>query len=351
MSAAQAAAVEAATREIAALDAERGDVLGPLGVLLLRSESVASSKIERVEASVDDYARALHGSRANDSAASMVAATSALELMINQATREGRVNEADLLDAHAALMSDDPAEGSHAGRLREVQNWVGGSDHSPRNALLVPPPAEEVPGLVRDVVEFSNRRDLPALVQAAIAHAQFETIHPFTDGNGRIGRALVNSILRARGVTHSVVVPLATALVARRDQYFDSLHSYRRGDLAPLIAAFAKSALVSARESRVTADRLTDIPGEWRDAVGRVRRGSAVATLLDGLMAHPIISAEQAIALVDATPGRTYEALARLHDAGVLRPLTQRTRNQVWGAALVLAELNDLGARVAAAMA
>jgi hypothetical protein len=104
-------------------------------------------------------------------------------------------------------MHNDPLESAAAGELRTVQNWMGGSGFSPRGALYIPPPAETVPGYMDDVVTFADRSDMPALLQAAIAHAQFESIHPFTDGNGRIGRALINTILRRRGATTRVVVP------------------------------------------------------------------------------------------------------------------------------------------------
>lgn len=165
-----------------------GNDLEALGLLLLRTESVASSKIEAVEASVDDYARALHGVRANSSAVSMVAATTALDVMIHGVAHTGRIELTALTSAHESLMRDEPGEAAFAGRLRDMQNWIGGSDHSPRGAFYVPPPPETVPGYLDDLVAFANRDDLPALVQAAIAHAQFESIHLFTEGNGRIGR-------------------------------------------------------------------------------------------------------------------------------------------------------------------
>ena len=117
-------------------------------------------------------------------------------------------------------MADDPQERAYAGRPREMQNWIEGSDHSPRNATYVPPPPRTVDDYMDDLLAFANRTDIGVLAQAAIAHAQFESIHPFTDGNGRIGRALINTILRKRGATRRVVVPLASAIVARRESYF-----------------------------------------------------------------------------------------------------------------------------------
>ncbi len=337
--------VESAMREISKLDATHGADLEAFGVLLLRTESVASSKIESVEASLDDYARALHGIRTNASAVSMVAATAALDTMINDVTRHHRIELAVITSAHDVLMRDDPGEAPYAGRLRTVQNWIGGSNYSPRGALYVPPPPAAVPDYMNDLLAFANRDDVPALVQAAIAHAQFESIHPFTDGNGRIGRALINTVLRRRGATTRVVVPLASALVARRDRYFDVLNAYRTGDVRPLVAIFAESSGIAAAESQVTADRLGEIRQEWRTMVN-ARAGSAASQLLAQLPLRPILSYEDASALVDAPRSSVFAAINRLHDAGVLRPLTDRKRDQVWGASLILDELDDLSIRI-----
>ena len=344
-----AAEVEESLREIAALDSSHGAHLGALGTMLLRTESVASSKIERVEADVTDYARALHGVRANPSATSMVAATVALEELIDSVADGGDLTVDAVLRSHHALMRDDPGEAAYAGRTRDMQNWIGGSDYSPRNALYVPPPPGMVDDYMDDLVAFTNRDDMSAMVQAAIAHAQFESIHPLTDGNGRIGRALVNTVLRRRGVTTTVVVPLASALVARREAYFEVLTRYRDGEPEPIIAAFARASTLAAQESRVTAARMAEFPQAWRDAVGRVRRDSATARLLEVLPASPVLSAEEAEAKVGGATSAVYRAVDRLVEVDVLRPLTDRKRNQVWGVGDMLDELDDLGVRIGAA--
>lgn len=183
----------------------------------------------------DDYARALHGTRSNASATSMVASTKALADLIGSVNDAQSVELATILRAHAVLMADDPHERAYTGQVRDMQNWIGGSDHSPRDASFVPPPPRTLAVYLDDLVAFANRSDGSVLVQAAVAHAQFESIHPFTDGNGRIGRALINTILRRRGATRRVVVPLASAIVARRETYFDALGAYREGDAAPII--------------------------------------------------------------------------------------------------------------------
>ncbi|KRA32627.1 MULTISPECIES: Fic family protein [unclassified Nocardioides] len=343
-----AAQIEDCLREVASLDASHGSHLGALGTMLLRTESVASSKIEQVEADVVDYARALHGMKSNQSATSMAAATVALEQLISSV--EGSDLTADaVLRSHRALMRDDPSESAYAGRIRDMQNWIGGSDHSPRNALYVPPPPDTVADYLADLVAFANRDDLSAMVQAAIVHAQLESIHPFTDGNGRIGRALVNTVLRRRSVTTTVVVPLASALVARREAYFDVLNRYREGDPEPIIAAFAKASRLAAQESRTTAVRMAGFPEGWRDAVGRVRSDSATLRLLEVLLQMPVFSAAEAEVRVGGTTSAVYRAVDALVDAQVLRPLTDRKRHQVWGVGDMLDELDDLSVRIGAA--
>lgn len=340
------AAMDDALRTIARLDETHSARLGSLATLLLRAESVASSKIERIEASMEDYARALHGIRANASAVSMVASTRALGDLIGSVDGGANLVWNNVLAAHRILMEDDPHESAYAGRVRDMQNWIGGSDHSPRNALYVPPPPETVRAYLDDLVTFANRDDLNVLVQAAMTHAQFESIHPFTDGNGRIGRALINTVLRRRGATGRIVVPLASALVARRDDYFDVLGAYRDGDAGPIIGAFSTASAIAADESGVTADRLSRMPGEWLEAAGRPRAGSAARKIIDSLLDAPVFSADDVEARVGGATSSIYAALDRLESNDVIRPLTNRARNQVWGAAALMDELDDLGVRI-----
>ncbi|MDQ6526028.1 Fic family protein [Nocardioides sp. LHD-245] len=339
--AALAAECDEAVRAIAALDATRGDHLRPLATLLLRAESVASSKIEHEEASIEDYARALHGSRANASATSMVAAGGAVDHLL-----DGAIDVDGITGAHRLLMSADPSEAAYAGRWRDMQNWIGGSNHSPRGALYVPPPAALVEPLMADLVRFATRVDVPVVLQAAVAHAQFESIHPFTDGNGRIGRAVAAAVVRYRGVARHVVIPTASALVARRERYFAALDAYRAGDAWPVVSAFARSARIAAEEAHRTADLLAAMPARWHERAGRPRAGTAAARLVDDLVAEPIFTTEDVEHRLRMPGASAYRAVERLVSAGIVRPLTDRTRGQVWGAGDVLDELDDLGVRI-----
>jgi Fic family protein len=337
---------------ITRLDSAHGEHLTSLSALLLRAESVASSKIEHVEASIDDFARASHGIKANASATSMVASAEALDSLISSVDGRGTITMGNILAAHRILMANDPSEAAYAGRVRDKQNWIGGSDYAPRNTLYVPPPAETVEAYMADLLEFANRDDVPVLLQAAVAHAQFESIHPFTDGNGRIGRALINVILRRRGVTSCVVVPIASALVAKKEAYFEVLGAYREGDAAPIVLAFARAARTSARESETSARRLAELPDLWMarytEGTGRPpRAGSAALKILELLPTVPFFTTEEMEDRIGGATSSVYGAIEKLADAGILRPLTNRKRKQVWCAGAIVDELEDLGDRVA----
>jgi Fic family protein len=341
--------MEDALQVMAAADAESQGHSVALSRFLIRSESVASSKIERIEASATDYARASAGSRANSSATSMVAASHALHQMVTAAGDHQEITRADLLMAHHALMRDDPREAEYAGRMRDMQNWIGGSDYSPRGALHVPPAPERVEDLMADLLKYLGRRDVPKLAQAALAHAQFESIHPFTDGNGRIGRALVNASLRSQGATRHAVVPIASGILARRDNYFAALGAYRSGDADPIVELFTLSAHVGAEEARVSIARLKELPDRWRGEV-KARKGSAAHRLAEAFYDNPVLIAADVEKFAGTSATQTNLGLTKLEDAGIIQEITGRKRDRAWVATEVTAELDDLDRRIAAAM-
>ncbi|WP_166786662.1 MULTISPECIES: Fic family protein [unclassified Cryobacterium] len=340
---------EKALLAVAQADTDAEGHAAALSRFMVRTESVASSKIERISASALDYAQAVAGNRGNASAMSMVAASAALHELITTVEQHKCFELEHIIDAHRALMKDDPDEASYAGRLRDMQNWIGGSDYSPRGALHVPPAPARVAELMTDLVAYLNRDDVPVMVQAAIGHAQFESIHAFTDGNGRIGRALVSAVLRRRGVTRNAVVPLASGLLARRDDYFASLGAYRLGDPAPLVDLFARSARAAAECSRGTIARLKAMPDLWAAEL-RPRAGSAAAALIPAFYDHPVMSAAEIEARSGSVASQAYRAIDQLTLAGYIQEITGRKKNRVWAASEALAELDDLDRRIQAAM-
>lgn len=343
-----AAMMTATAGDLVHLDLTHGRRLKSLNQLLLRTESVASSKIENIESSLSDYGRALLGVGANASAVSMASATEALAGMIRDAETTGLVRREAILEAHHALFRHHPEESHRAGRFREVQNWIGGSDYSPNNALFVPPPPETVPAYLDDLFAFANRDDLPVFVQAAVLHAQFESIHPFIDGNGRIGRTLIHAVLRRRKATRHLTVPIASGLVGHRERYFDALDDYRNGRAYTLVAMLTSATRVATAESRRTATNMHLIREDWREAVGDARPGTTLRRLLDTLPAEPILNVDLVTRRFEVSESTARTAIGRLEQAGVLVRVARSRRAQVWGAQAVLDELADLNHRIQA---
>lgn len=257
----------------------------------------------------------------------------------------GAIGLDDLLRAHRLLMAVDYYTARDAGQFRDVQNWIGGSDYTPIHAAYVPPPPELVSELIADLLVFVNRDDLPILAQAAIAHAQFESIHPFTDGNGRIGRALISAVLRRRGLTRRMTVPLASVMLADTSRYFMHLNRFREGDADGFVEYLAVGATHASEAAQDSGMALADLPTRWRD-IARPRAKSADEALIAALLDTPIFNADTAQQITGTTDPSTYRALGRLTDAGILELLSDNKRNRIWAATDVLAELDTLSAAI-----
>jgi Fic family protein len=311
--------------------------LEAIGPLLLRSEAVASSRIEGYDVSSLNLARALVDPRAARGSARIVAANvSAMEEAIAIADKDRRVTTDDLLAIHATLMAG--GERARPGRVREEQNWIGGRLGNPSDAAFVPPPEDLVAPLLEDLVSFIARDDLPAVAQAAIAHAQFETIHPFIDGNGRVGRALVHVVLRRRGVATRFVPPVSIVLAARPTAYIDGLTAFREGRVAEWVGSFAGAAAAAATASIELADQVAELQARWRTRAGRPRSDSAAARLIALLPALPVLSAPTARGAIGVSQQQTLAALKSLADAGVLRQISSGSYDRQYAAT----ELFDL---------
>ncbi|GIG23959.1 Fic family protein [Cellulomonas denverensis] len=329
------AASRAAQIDIAVLERTYAGQIATLEPFLLRTEAIASSRIEEELTTVDQLARAQYGISAPRTARTVKGAIDGLTLLVDRST-DG-VGLDDILAAHRPLMADDAEDRWYAGRLREMQNWIGGSNRSPAGAVHVPPEPGRVPGLMADLVAFMRRTDIDPVLHAAVAHSQFESIHPFTDGNGRVGRSLINGVWRYRGVTTRMAVPVASAIVADREHYFGLVNDYRSGEIEPFALYLAHATIRAAEEAAVSAERLVTLPERWREQV-RPRGGSAVAALLPMLTSTPIVDAHDVARMTGASPARAYAAIERLVDAEVLRPITQSRRDMAWAAGDVLDE-------------
>jgi Fic family protein len=339
-----AAEVADAERAIARLN---GDVraLGDseaIARLLLRAEAVASSKIEGLEIGGRRLLKAqLTRERSDVTANEVLNNIEAMSWAVEALSEQPRLKLDDFLAVHERLLMGTRL-GSHGGKLRDVQNWIGGSGYNPCSASFVPPPPENVPALMEDLVAFCNDDRAPAVVQAAIAHAQFETIHPFVDGNGRTGRVLIHVVLRRRGLAPTFVPPVSLVLATHAADYVAGLTLTRNvGDAdAPAaikrtnewIAFFAAACLRAVADADAYERAVLELQHTWRRRLGKVRQGSASDLLLGALAGAPIVTVQSAAALIGRSTQATNEAVGRLSDAGILSQTTVGRRNRAFEA-------------------
>ncbi|MGI9140972.1 MAG: Fic family protein [Gemmatimonadaceae bacterium] len=342
--------VSYAESAIQSLNAGAYPALAPLERLLLRTESIASSKVEGMQLGPRELARAEAraemGERTSATALEILANIDAMTLSVEEAANVEMFGISDLLSIHARL-AEKFANPGIAGRIRSEQNWIGGNDYNPCAADFVPPPPEAIHRLLADLCDAVNQEELPPIVQAALVHAQFETIHPFDDGNGRVGRALIHVVLRRRGIAHGYVPPISVVLAAGRDRYINGLVGFRGEDVGSWIRQFAESTARAADLARAYLKAVAELSEGWRAQLtaGADPRADATAwALIDELPAHPIITASIAAAVTGRAKAAVYQALAELTDAGVLVPLAQSSRRQSWEAAGLLSLLAGLEA-------
>jgi Fic family protein len=327
-----------------------------LARLLLRAESVASSWIEGLEVGGRrllraEAARELGEASGDVTAEEVLSNIDAMTWAVGNLAAAPSLSVAGVLEAHRRLLAGTRFE-DHGGRIREEQNWIGGSSYNPCRAEFVPPPHEHVRALLEDLCFFSNSDDLPAVAQAAIAHAQFETIHPFIDGNGRIGRALIHVILQRRGLAPRVLPPVSLILATWKKDYVRGLTTTRyvgpatsplaRTGMNEWVGIFAAACRRAVEDALSFEDRVQEIEEGWRRGLGRLRRGSAADLVLDILPGAPIISVRTASELIKRSYQQTNEAVRRLEQAEVLRRTTVGRRNRAFEAPAILAAFQGL---------
>jgi Fic family protein len=358
-----AADVADAERAVERLNLETRSLVDSEAVarLLLRAEAVASSRIEGLEVGPRRLLKAQVaaglGEDASDATATEVLNNiEAMRWAVDSPADAERISVDHLLEIHKRLLTGTSLE-EHAGRFREQQNWIGGSSYNPCSAAFVPPPWERVRDLLEDLCEFCNGDELPAVVQAALAHAQFETIHPFIDGNGRTGRALIHVILRRRGLAPVVVPPVSLVLATWSQDYGNGLTATRYqpdassqeavDGLDYWVGLFAAAMTRAAADAETYEQRVAEVQAAWREALGKVRANSAVDLLLTALPGAPVITVQSGAALIGRSEQAVNEAIPRLVDAGVLTQATIGRRNRAFEASDLINAFTDLERQLA----
>lgn len=333
-------AAEDALAVLARADERIGERGRFLNHLLIRSESISSSWIEgnRITPKRLAIAELLDaGSR------------EALDVVANVRATEAAI--AGLADHRRPITTEDVVDLQHvieprlSRGLRHEQNWVGGPGWSPLRAAFVPPPESEVERLVADLARFASAAGGNPLVRAAVVHAQFETIHPFIDGNGRTGRALIHTVLRRADALRNVLIPISTVFAGDADSYIGGLTGFRQDPprLDDWVIGFAQAAERAAANAVRLVDEAAALDTQLRTelitaraAQGRTpvvpRRGAVILSILDTLAAEPVLTAKSVSTRLDVSPAAAHRALTELADAGILGRSRARGRLVCWTA-------------------
>lgn len=363
----QAADVADAERAIAALDTSSATLADTeaLARLLLRAESVASSHIEGLVVGPRrllkaDAAMQVGEEQADVTAAEVLANIDAMTYAIQLLREKKEITPSVLLETHRRLLAPTPLA-PHGGQVRTTQNWIGGSNYNPCSAAFVPPPPELVQALLSDLCDFCSADSLPAVAQAAIAHAQFETIHPFADGNGRVGRALIHLIFRRRGLTMTVTPPVSLVLATRAQDYIEGLNATRYvGDphspeavagLNRWVGTFAAACTRATQDASAFESRIREIQEVWRSRLGPTRADAAALKLIAALPGTPVTTLAAAAKTISRSLPSTMEGMKRLVRAGIVSPLyVGRQRRQVFEAREVIEAFTSLERQLASSL-
>jgi Fic family protein len=330
------AELEHATGELIRFDAMQG-LSAPLSSILLRSESASSSEVENLTASAKQIALAEIQNKPTPNAALIV--DNALAMRAAVSLEASAAPEA-VLGMHRALLERSRPDIAGVYRTRPV--WIGGL--SPHTAVFVGPDHRRILELMTDLDAFINRFDLPRLAQIAIAHAQFETIHPFEDGNGRTGRALVQVLLRKYGLATQSTIPVSAGLLSKVSNYFEALNQYRSGDVRPILEAFVLASLKAVDLGTELVNEITEA-NELHSQLCTDREGSVARRLIPLLSQHPALDGSLVQELLGVSQPSALAGLTRLSEQGILLPANDKKRSRIWVAPRILEALDVFAAK------
>lgn len=293
----------------------------PLARLLLRSEGVASSYIEGVTAPVVEVVLAEEhaGLRGNGAPAWVASNLAAVSEAVAGAATGAKLSVETLCAWHRTLMTGSPTPERYVGAVRDDQGWIGGT--SPLDAHLVTPPPDELPALLDDLVGYANSTESDPMAQAAVAHAQFEVIHPFADGNGRVGRVLVSWLLTRR-LSLVVPPPVSVAIAADVGGYSSGLVLFRMGDHRAWIRWFADAVAKGGEAQRALVANVARIKQRWREQLVSAGEGprsdAAVFAALELLPSHLVLTSRVLVEELGISRKAAIATLRRLQGAEIL---------------------------------
>lgn len=301
----------------------------------VRKEAVLSSQIEGTQSSLSDLLLFELDEAPGvplDDVVEVSNYVAALEHGLNRLRDGFPFSNRLVREIHRVLLSKGRGAGKDPGEFRRSQNWLGGSH--PGNAVFIPPPHTAVPDAMAALERFIHAEDdgLPVVVRAGLVHVQFETVHPFLDGNGRVGRLLITLMLCHAGVLREPLLYLSVYLKAHRARYYKLLQLVRRtGDWEAWLAFFLEGVRATADGAVRTADALGRLFRDDRARIARVgRRAGSALRVHDVLTLRPIVSVAEVRSRTGLSHPAAGSTLALLADQGLVRELTGRRRNRLF---------------------
>lgn len=339
--------LDSANQELGRLDGVTTLLPDPQTLLYtyVRKEAVLSSQIEGTQSSLSDLLLfendAIPGVPAGDveeTANYITAMTHGIDSVRNHRLP---VSSRLLREAHGLLLHDVRGADKAPGQFRRDQNWIGGS--RPADARFVPPVWNLVPDAISNLERYLHTSPDPLLVRTGVAHAQFETIHPFLDGNGRVGRLLITLVLCAEGVLQEPLLYLSLYFKRHRDEYYERLQRVRtHGEWEEWLAFFLKGVAEVARGATDTTAKIVRMIERDRARIGEIGRGAATALRVhDVAVRSVVLTPRQAVAATSLSDPPIYAAIKRLEDLGMLREITGRRRGRIWVYGEYLDVLNE----------
>lgn len=301
--------------------------------MFLRNEAEASSRIEQTFARVRTMLLFELSPEFADSSPSVRDVENNFHVLEQafEVVRQRHLTVSDIRGLHEILFRGVDRPPRIVGDFRKVQNWIGNSRRI-EEARFVPPPPESVPPLMAQLVAYLKEKDaVPSLVRAAMTHYQFEAIHPFDDGNGRIGRAIVLAQLHREGLIDEPLLNPSAGLEPNRRAYYDCLLDVSKSNAwGPWIELFCRSIADEAEESIRKLNRLESLRDAYHERLRAAKCGARLALLVDHLLGDPALSAKRAAAAFNVTPAAGQRMLEKLEKLGIVQEVTGKARHRVW---------------------
>jgi Fic family protein len=303
-------------------------------MMYVRKEAVLSSQIEGTQSSLQDLLAAEAKVLAPDLPRDVAEVVNYVNAMNHGLRRlsELPVSVRLMREIHAKLIANVRGSSLDPGELRKSQNWIGPGGSSIEEAVYVPPPPDQVPEALASLERFLHQDDdIPLLIKVGLAHAQFETIHPFLDGNGRVGRLLITFLLCERGVLSKPVLYLSRYFKSKRQAYYDILQSVRdTGDWEAWLGFFLQGIAEVSAEASDTARRILEMREAHRSEITE-HLGRAAGNglrILEYLFKHPIISVKQVRTIIKTSNPAANTLVRKLVDRGILKEITGQKRHR-----------------------